>query len=78
MQHQNILSLLIAVFISTTHTLAQSVNPPALTSIRTEDIKADIFAMAGDHFRGREAGTLDELKAAAWLADNRVGGKPIK
>jgi hypothetical protein len=69
MQHQNILSLLIAVFISTTHTLAQSVNPPALTSIRTEDIKADIFAMAGDHFRGREAGTLDELKAAAWLAD---------
>jgi hypothetical protein len=25
--------------------------------------------MAGDHFRGREAGTLDELKVAAWLAD---------
>lgn len=43
--------------------------PPALSSIRQPDIKADIYTLAGDHFRGREAGTPDELKAATWLAD---------
>ncbi|HEY4109334.1 M28 family metallopeptidase [Puia sp.] len=50
-------------------TRAQAQTPPALTSIRSTDIKSDIFNMAGDHFRGREAGTLDELKVAAWVAD---------
>src|ERR1700759_2285275 len=43
--------------------------PPALSAIRQQDIKTDIFEMAGDHFRGREAGTLDELKIAVWLAE---------
>ena len=43
--------------------------PPALSAIRNTDIRADIYAMAADHFRGREAGTVDELKAAAWLAE---------
>src|ERR1700748_3392283 len=47
----------------------QTQTPPALSAIRQQDIKTDIFAMAGDHFRGREAGTLDELKVAAWVAD---------
>ncbi len=43
--------------------------PPGLAAIRQQDIKTDIFAMASDHFRGREAGTADELKVAVWLAD---------
>jgi hypothetical protein len=43
--------------------------PPALSAIRQQDIKADIYTMAADHFRGREAGTPDELKAAVWLAE---------
>jgi hypothetical protein len=38
-------------------------------AIREADIKRDVFALAGDHYRGREAGTLDELKASVWLAD---------
>ena len=42
---------------------------PALTSIREDEIRRDLFDMADDHFRGREAGTLDELKASVWLAD---------
>ncbi len=41
----------------------------AESAIRESDIKRDLFALAGDHFRGREGGTLDELKASAWLAD---------
>jgi hypothetical protein len=52
--------------------LTQTANaqiPPALSAIRNTDISADIYAMAADHFRGREAGTPDELKAAAWLAE---------
>ena len=45
--------------------------PPANaeSAIKEADIKRDLFALAGDHFRGREGGTLDELKASVWLAD---------
>ena len=48
---------------------AKSKSGNAVGAIRETDIKADLFAMAGDHFRGREAGTLDELKVSVWLAD---------
>ena len=41
----------------------------AESAIRQADIKRDLFALADDHFRGREGGTLDELKASVWLAD---------
>jgi len=37
--------------------------------IREGDIKADLFALAGDETRGREGGTLDELTASAWIAE---------
>jgi len=49
-----------------------------LAAIREADIKQDLFDMAGDHFRGREAGTLDELKVSMWLADRAraAGLKP--
>jgi hypothetical protein len=43
--------------------------PPALAAIDTAQLRRDIFAMASDAMRGREAGTLDELRASAWLAD---------
>lgn len=41
----------------------------ALQSITREELREDLFAHAGDAARGREAGTLDELRAAAWLAE---------
>lgn len=41
----------------------------AINAIRQEDIKRDLYILADDHFRGREAGTLDELKASVWLAE---------
>jgi hypothetical protein len=42
---------------------------PGLDRITNADIKRDIFKLAGDEFRGREAGTLDELRASMWVAD---------
>ena len=43
--------------------------PPALNRFRDEEIRRDLFALAGDTMRGREAGTLDELRASIWVAD---------
>jgi hypothetical protein len=40
-----------------------------LERIRAAEIKADLFALAGDDTRGREGGTLDELTASAWIAE---------
>ncbi|HTL09154.1 MAG TPA: hypothetical protein VL307_12875, partial [Chitinophagaceae bacterium] len=48
---------------------AQTKTAPGLAAITEEGLKKDLYALAGDHFRGREAGTLDELKAAMWWAD---------
>jgi hypothetical protein len=42
---------------------------PGIGFIREADLRRDLFDMAGDHTRGREAGTIDELKASVWLAE---------
>ena len=43
--------------------------PPALAAIDTAQLRRDLYVMASDSMRGREAGTLDELRASAWVAD---------
>ena len=43
--------------------------PAAMAQIREADLKRDLYAMAGDGMRGREAGTVDEMRASAWLVD---------
>jgi len=43
-------------------------NPPALDMIREADLRRDIFYLASDAMRGREAGTLDEMRASMWVA----------
>jgi Zn-dependent M28 family amino/carboxypeptidase len=50
----------------------------ARTAIREADIKKDLYALAADHYRGREAGTLDELRASVWLAEQAraIGAQP--
>ncbi|NUR19703.1 MAG: peptidase M28, partial [Gemmatimonadaceae bacterium] len=48
---------------------ASAAIPPALAEIDTARLRRDLFALAGDAMRGREAGTLDELRASAWVAD---------
>ena len=40
-----------------------------MTRIRESEIKADLFALAGDEMRGREGGTLDEMNASVWMAE---------
>ncbi len=37
--------------------------------IRESDLRADLFALAGDQMRGREGGTLDEMAASMWIAE---------
>lgn len=56
--------------------LAQA--PPALSAIKEADLKKDIFELAGDAFRGRRAGTIDEMRAAVWVAQKaqEAGLKP--
>jgi hypothetical protein len=70
--------LIIAAFLLLSITLVAQTNPPGLTSIKIEDLKSDLYAHADARFKGRSAGTLDELKAAAWLAEKyrAIGIKP--
>jgi len=55
------------LFIGNT-SFAQATKKPLVEAITVKDLKADMYQMAGDHFNGREAGTLDELKVSMWLA----------
>ena len=50
-----------------------------MSAIREIDLKRDMYAMAGDAMRGREAGTLDEMRASMWVADQMraIGLKPM-
>ncbi len=52
---------------------------PALEAITEEDLVRDVTALAHDDFLGREAGTVDELRAAAWVAQRarEVGLQPL-
>ncbi|HST58486.1 MAG TPA: M28 family peptidase [Longimicrobium sp.] len=43
--------------------------PPALEAITEAELRRDVFAMAADSFRGREAGELDEMRASMWVAE---------
>jgi len=38
-----------------------------LTAIRAADLQRDLTRHASDAYRGREAGTIDELRASTWL-----------
>ncbi len=75
MKNYNLLCLLMLI----TNTLfAQLNNPPGLNLIRIEDLKNDLYSLADAHFKGRSAGTPDELKASVWLAEKyrAIGLKP--
>jgi hypothetical protein len=43
--------------------------PRAIREIREADLRRDLFAMASPAMRGREGGTLDEMKASIWVAE---------
>ncbi len=44
-------------------------SPAGLALIRQADLTRDLYAMAGDAMNGREAGTLDEMRASMWVAE---------
>lgn len=49
-----------------------------MREIREADLRRDLFAMASPAMRGREGGTLDEMKASMWIAEQyaRLGLEP--
>lgn len=51
------------------HALAAGAAPPALEAITEAELRRDLFALASDEMRGREAGELDEMRASAWVAE---------
>jgi hypothetical protein len=54
------------------------IDPPAMFAIKEADLKRDIYELAGDAFKGRRAGSVDEMRAAAWVAQKaqEAGLKP--
>jgi Zn-dependent M28 family amino/carboxypeptidase len=60
-------------------TTRRSALPAAYSAIREADLRRDVGQMAGPAMRGREAGTLDEMRASMWMAEQyrRVGLKPM-
>jgi hypothetical protein len=58
--------------------VAQSGAAPAISSIRQEDLKADLFFLASDALKGRLTNTPDNIVAAEWVKSRfeRVGVAP--
>jgi hypothetical protein len=73
-----IVLLLFSVLLNMGCVFSQTVKKPLVSAITEMDLKSDMFQIAGDHFNGREAGTLDELKVSMWLANKarEAGMKP--
>lgn len=61
--------LLLLTIIFTVPTQSQNTTPPALSAIKEADLKRDLYILASDSMRGKRAGTIDELRAAAWIAE---------
>jgi hypothetical protein len=53
--------------------------PKAYSAIREADIRRDVTEMASPGMRGREGGTIDEMRASIWVAEQyrRIGLKPM-
>ncbi|MEJ7675281.1 MAG: hypothetical protein WKF59_21895 [Chitinophagaceae bacterium] len=63
-------TVILFAFINTTAFAQSNKNtPPALSAITEADLKRDLYAMAADKFKGRSAGTIDEMNASMWCAD---------
>ena len=52
--------------------------PRAIDRITEADLRRDVFAMASEEMRGREGGTIDEMRASMWLAEQyrKIGPEP--
>lgn len=70
--------LIVLCYLLNAQSIAKKQSPPALAAITEADLKKDLYDLADAHFRGRSAGTVDELKAAMWIAEKyrSIGLKP--
>ncbi len=52
--------------------------PPAMAQIRQDDLRRDLYHFASDEMGGREGGTVNEMRASMWIADElrRIGVAP--
>jgi hypothetical protein len=68
----------VGILLNSVCLVAQTIKKPLVSAITEADLKTDMYQIAGDHFNGREAGTLDELKVSMWLANKakEAGMKP--
>ncbi|RTY72929.1 M28 family peptidase [Flavobacterium sp. LS1R10] len=68
--------LFLILFISTS-LFAQS-TAPQLDKIKQQDLKDDLYELAGDAFKGRRGGELGEMRASVWVAQKarEAGLKP--
>src|ERR1700743_208874 len=73
---------LLAAFVTPILLIAQKKSAtadfPGMPYIKSAELKRDIFDIASDAYKGRRAGTIDELRAAAWVAQKaqEAGLKP--
>lgn len=77
---RDLVPLLVALPLGAQSTARSAVTPPpAITAIREADLKRDLFVLAGDSMRGREAGEVDEMRASMWIAETmrRIGVRPF-
>jgi hypothetical protein len=53
--------------------------PAAYSAIREADLRRDVGEMASPAMRGREGGTVDEMRASIWVAEQyrKIGLKPL-
>src|SRR3954471_1680479 len=72
-------SLTFAAAIVDAQTPSRSEIPKAYSAIREADLRRDVGEMASPAMRGREGGTIDEMRASMWLADQyrHIGLKPM-
>jgi hypothetical protein len=77
MRTRLLLSLVLPVGVAAQQQQVATV-PAAIREIREADLRRDLFAMASPAMRGREGGTLDEMRASMWVAEQyrRIGLTP--
>ncbi len=53
--------------------------PAAMSAIQEADLRRDLMLLAGDDMRGREGGSIDELRASVWIAEQlrAIGVEPM-
>lgn len=52
--------------------------PAAMSLIKRAELERDLYHLASDAMRGREGGTVDEMRASMWIADElrKIGVAP--